>query len=160
MPGSTKNRTSSSVLISCFNKISKTCISTETGFIWKIPFSVYNPATGVEIGRVANGGADEAKMAIEVAAEAFQGWSATTAYERSAILYKAYQLMLQQKEDLAMLMTQEQGKPLKASRNEVQYAADFLLWFAEEAKRVYGETIPSARSNQRFLVHYQPVVCR
>jgi len=120
-------------------------------------FPVYNPATGEVIGEVADGGATEAIIAIDAAEKAFQSWSKTTAYERSAILYKAYQLMIEQKEDLAQLMTKEQGKPLKASRNEVQYGADFMLWFAEEAKRIYGETIPSSRSNQRFIVQYQPV---
>ena len=120
-------------------------------------FGVINPATGEEIGRVPNGGQAEAAQAIQAAHEAFKTWSATTAYERSAILYRAYQLMVERKQELAELMTREQGKPLKASLNEVQYAADFLLWFAEEAKRVYGETIPSSRSNQRFMVLYQPV---
>ncbi|MEM7127296.1 MAG: NAD-dependent succinate-semialdehyde dehydrogenase [Chloroflexota bacterium] len=120
-------------------------------------FVVYNPATGEEIGQVADGHEAEANLAIEAAHAAFKRWSITTAYERSAILYRAYQLMIEHKEELAQLMTREQGKPLKAARNEVQYGADFLLWFAEEAKRVYGETIPSARANQRFMVHYQPV---
>mgnify|MGYP000114528280 CR=1 FL=1 len=120
-------------------------------------FAVTNPATGEEIGQVADGGTAEANAAIDAAHAAFATWSKTTAYERSAILYRAYQLMVDCKEELAQLMTREQGKPLKAARNEVQYAADFLLWFAEEAKRVYGETIPSARANQRFIVHYQPV---
>ncbi|MEM7532197.1 MAG: NAD-dependent succinate-semialdehyde dehydrogenase [Chloroflexota bacterium] len=120
-------------------------------------FAVYNPATGEEIGQVADGGGDETNAAINAAHAAFTSWSTTTAYERSAILYHAYQLMVERKEELAQLMTREQGKPLKAARNEVQYGADFLLWYAEEAKRIYGETIPSARSNQRFIVHYQPV---
>lgn len=120
-------------------------------------FAVYNPATGEEIGQVANGGAGEANEAIQAAHTAFASWSQTTAYQRSAILYRAYQLMIERKEALAELMTCEQGKPLKASTFEVQYGADFLLWFAEEAKRVYGETIPSARANQRFIVAHQPV---
>lgn len=120
-------------------------------------FAVYNPATGEEIGQVANGNLDQATEAIESAHLAFASWSQTTAYQRSEILYRAYQLMIERKEALAELMTREQGKPLKASTFEVQYGADFLLWFAEEAKRVYGETIPSSRANQRFLVQYQPV---
>ena len=120
-------------------------------------FSVINPATGEEIGRVADGGQAEASAAIDAAYDAFKSWRQTTAYERSAILYKAWQLMTEQHEALAELMTREQGKPLKASRNEVKYAADFLLWFAEEAKRNYGETIPSGRADQRFIVQYQPV---
>lgn len=120
-------------------------------------FVVTNPATGEEIGHVAEGGSAHATQAIEAAHRAFASWSTTTAYARSAILYKAYQLMMERKEELAQLMTREQGKPLKAARNEVQYGADFLLWFAEEAKRIYGETIPSSRANQRFMVLYQPV---
>ncbi|MEM7113405.1 MAG: NAD-dependent succinate-semialdehyde dehydrogenase [Chloroflexota bacterium] len=120
-------------------------------------FAVYNPATGEEIGQVVDGEQDEARQAIGVAHEAFKSWSATTAYQRSAILYKAYQLMVERKRPLAELMTREQGKPLKTALNEVQYGADFLLWFAEEAKRIYGETIPSARANQRFIVQYQAV---
>lgn len=120
-------------------------------------FPVYNPATGEEIGQVADGTGADANEAIRVAHEAFATWSKTTAYQRSAILYKAYEIMVSRKEELAQLMTREQGKPLRAARFEVQYGADFLLWFAEEAKRVYGETIPSSRANQRFIVQYQPV---
>lgn len=123
----------------------------------KSTFPVINPATGEEIGQVTDGSAAEANAAIEAAHQAFKSWSKTTAYHRSAILYKAWQLMMERKEALANLMTREQGKPLKAARHEVQYGADFLLWFAEEAKRVYGETIPSSRPNQRFMVHYQAV---
>ncbi|MEO0369292.1 MAG: NAD-dependent succinate-semialdehyde dehydrogenase, partial [Pseudomonadota bacterium] len=120
-------------------------------------FAVTNPANGQVLGEVANGNREHAKLAIDAADKAFASWSKTTAYQRSAILLKAHQLMLERKSALAELMTSEQGKPLKASMNEVQYAADFLLWFGEEAKRVYGETIPSARADQRFIVRYQPV---
>ena len=120
-------------------------------------FEVTNPATGEAIGTVADGGRAEAARAIDAAAAAFPAWSGITAYERSAILYKAWQLMLERKDHLARTMTAEQGKPLRAAATEVQYGADFLLWFAEEAKRVYGETIPSARSDQRFIVLRQPV---
>jgi len=122
-----------------------------------VTFAVTNPATGEEIGQVANGGLAEVTEAIEAAHSAFASWSQTTAYQRSEILYRAYQLMVERKAELAELMTREQGKPLKASTFEVQYGADFLLWFAEEAKRVYGETIPSSRANQRFIVAHQPV---
>ena len=97
------------------------------------------------------------RAAVDAADAAFEPWSARTAYERSAYLYQAHQLMLERREALAKLMTEEQGKPIRMARNEVGYAADFLLWFAEEAKRVYGETIPSARADQRFLVLRQPV---
>ena len=120
-------------------------------------FPVFNPATGEEIGQVADGTEQDAARAIDAASAAQPAWMNETAYARSAVLYRAYQLMLEQQRELAELMTREQGKPLKASMNEVKYAADFLLWFAEEAKRVYGETIPSARSDQRFLVQKQAV---
>ncbi len=120
-------------------------------------FGVVNPATGEEIGRVADGGAPDAVAAITAAHEAVAAWSQTTAYERAAVLYRAHQLMVERKQELAELMTMEQGKPLKASLFEVGYGASFLLWFAEEAKRVYGEMIPSARANQRFMVLHQPV---
>jgi succinate-semialdehyde dehydrogenase/glutarate-semialdehyde dehydrogenase len=120
-------------------------------------FAVFNPANGEQIGTVADGDRDAARAAIAAAANAFPAWSRSSAYERSARLYRAHGLMLERSDSLAELMTREQGKPLKAARNEVKYAADFLLWFAEEAKRVYGETIPSARSDQRFLVQKSPV---
>ena len=123
----------------------------------KSKFEVTNPATGEVIGEVANGSRDDARAAIHAAEIAFADWKKTTAYARAEILSKAHQLMLEQRSELAQLMTREQGKPLKASMNEVQYAADFLRWFAEEAKRNYGETIPSARADQRFMVRYEPV---
>src|SRR3954453_5337034 len=123
-------------------------------------FESCNPATGEVLGKVADAGADDATAAIEAAARAFPAWAARTPYDRSAFLVEAHRIMLERREDLARLMTQEQGKPLRDARNEVGYAADFLLWFAEEGKRVYGETIPSARADQRFLVLHQPVgVC-
>ncbi len=120
-------------------------------------FPVFNPATGEEIGQAADGTEQDAARAVDAASAALPAWMNETAYARSAVLYRAHQLMLEQQRELAELMTREQGKPLKASMNEVKYAADFLLWFAEEAKRVYGETIPSARSDQRFLVQKQAV---
>lgn len=120
-------------------------------------FDISNPANGDLIGTIPDGGRDDAEHAVAAAARAFPSWAARTAYERSAILYKAWQLMLERKMQLAELMTREQGKPLKAAQNEVQYAADFLIWFAEEAKRVYGEGIPSARADQRFLVSHLAV---
>lgn len=120
-------------------------------------FPVFNPANGEQIGEVADGGKAEANRAISAAAAALPTWQATTAYERSAALARAHQLMMERRPALAELMTKEQGKPLKAAMNEVKYAADFLQWFAEEAKRIYGETIPSARSDQRFLVHKQAI---
>ncbi len=120
-------------------------------------FEVTNPADGSLISQVADGGREAAREAIDAADNAQTAWANTTAYERSQILYRAYEIMLERKDDLARTMTLEQGKPLKAALTEVQYGADFLLWFAEEAKRVYGQTIPSARGNQRFMVLHQPV---
>ncbi|MEH6825371.1 MAG: NAD-dependent succinate-semialdehyde dehydrogenase [Motiliproteus sp.] len=120
-------------------------------------FAVFNPATGEQIGTAADATAMDIEQAISSANKAFASWSKTTAYQRSACLYKAYQLMLEQQQSLAELMSREQGKPLKAALGEVRYGADFLLWYAEEAKRVYGETIPSPRADQRFLVQQQPV---
>ncbi len=123
-------------------------------------FDVTDPATGAVIGSVADGGAAEATAAVDAADAAFGAWAAQTAYARSEKLYEAWRLMTERAETLAHIMTSEQGKPLKAARNEVKYGADFLLWYAEEAKRVYGETIPSARPDQRFLVIRQPIgVC-
>ncbi len=120
-------------------------------------FEVTNPATGAVIGDVPDGGAVDAEKAVAAADAAFGAWASTTAYERADLLYKAWQLMMDRSEDLAQLMTTEQGKPLKASRNEVRYGADFLRWYAEEAKRVAGEWLPSSRADQRFLVLKQPV---
>ncbi|MBW1891939.1 MAG: NAD-dependent succinate-semialdehyde dehydrogenase [Deltaproteobacteria bacterium] len=120
-------------------------------------FAIYNPATGQKIGEAVDGGSEEAAEAIQAAHTAFLSWSKATAYQRSRYLYDAYRIMVEEKEHLARVMTEEQGKPLKAARNEVQYGADFLLWFAEEAKRVYGETIPAPRPDQRFMVLHQPV---
>jgi succinate-semialdehyde dehydrogenase / glutarate-semialdehyde dehydrogenase len=123
-------------------------------------FDVTDPATGQVIGQAADGGADEARRAVDAAAGAFGPWSALTAYQRSERLYATWQLMVERTEELAKTMTTEQGKPIRAARNEVRYGADFLLWYAEEAKRVYGETIPSPRADQRFVVLRQPVgVC-
>src|ERR1700761_5347941 len=120
-------------------------------------FESRNPATGEVLGEVADGGSEDAKAAIDAGRAAFRSWSKLTPYQRSAHLYDAWRIMTERREELARLMTSEQGKPLRMARNEVGYAADFLLWFAEEAKRVYGATIPSARADQRFITMYQPV---
>lgn len=123
-------------------------------------FASTNPSTGVPLGTVPDGDRADARRAIDAASAALPEWRSRTAYERSSILVEAHRIMLDRREDLAVLMTKEQGKPLRMARTEVGYAADFLLWFAEEAKRVYGEVIPSARADQRFLVLQQPVgVC-
>lgn len=120
-------------------------------------FDVTNPATGEVLGSVPAGGSEDAVAAIDAAHGSFSEWSNTTAYERSRLLYQAWELMTERSEALAELMTAEQGKPLRASRAEVKYAADFLIWFAEEAKRVTGEWLPSQRSDQRFLSVKAPV---
>ena len=120
-------------------------------------FDVFNPANGEKIGEAADGNGSDAARAIEASQKAFGQWAGLTAHQRSEYLYEAYQRMTANREHLARLMTEEQGKPLKASRGEVQYGADFLLWYAEEAKRVYGKTIPAPLSDQRFMVLRQPV---
>lgn len=120
-------------------------------------FAVTNPATGEEVGQVPDGGPDDARAAIAAADAAFASWSATTPFERADVLLKAWQIMNSRAGDLATLMTTEQGKPLRAARTEVTYAADFLRWFAEEARRIGGEWLPSGRSDQRFLTVRQPV---
>ncbi len=120
-------------------------------------FEVTNPATGEVIGTVPDGGADDARDAVAAADAAFGAWASTTAFERARLLYRAWELMVERADDLAALMTTEQGKPLRASRAEVNYGADFLRFFAEEATRVAGEWLPSARPDQRFLVLHQPV---
>lgn len=120
-------------------------------------FAVTNPATGEEIGQVPDGGADDAMDAVAAADAAFPAWSATTPFERADILLKAWRLMGERADELARLMTTEQGKPLRAARTEVTYGADFIRWFAEEARRIGGEWLPSGRSDQRFLTVRQPV---
>ncbi len=120
-------------------------------------FQSFNPASGETLGSLPAGEGADATKAVDAAALAFQEWSTQTAYQRSQFLYKAHSLMMADLERLATIMTEEQGKPLQAARNEVRYGADFLLWYAEEAKRVCGRTISSARADQRFLVLHQPV---
>ena len=116
-----------------------------------------NPATSQVLAQISAAGTEDVREAVSAAESAFGAWAARTAYERSGYLYEAYRLMLERADELAWLMTTEQGKPLRTARIEVKYAADFLIWFAEEAKRVYGSTIPSARAGQRFLVMRQAV---
>jgi succinate-semialdehyde dehydrogenase/glutarate-semialdehyde dehydrogenase len=119
--------------------------------------SVDNPATGEILGAVPRFGADETRWAIGAAAAAFVTWRTTTARTRAQILRRWADLMIEHQEDLARLMTLEQGKPLAESRGEVAYAASFLEWFGEEAKRLYGDTIPGHQSDKRILVIKQPV---
>lgn len=123
-------------------------------------FGVTDPATGQLLAEVANLGAAEAGAAINAAQAAWPMWRSKTAKERAAILMRWYQLMLRHADDLARIMTAEQGKPLAEARGEVVYGASFLEWFAEEGKRVYGETIPTTDNNKRYLVIKQSMgVC-
>jgi succinate-semialdehyde dehydrogenase/glutarate-semialdehyde dehydrogenase len=118
---------------------------------------VNNPATGDLVGEVPAMGAAETKRAIEAAQRAYPAWRALLAGERSAILRKISDLMLQNMEDLALIMTAEQGKPLGESRGEIAYAASFIEWFAEEGKRVYGDTIPQNAKGRRIIVLKEPI---
>src|SRR5713101_5404109 len=121
---------------------------------------VDNPATGEIIGKVPKLSGAETRHAIEVANEAFKPWSARTAKERANVLRKWFDLMMENQEDLARLMTLEQGKPLTESRGEVAYAASFIEWFGEEAKRIYGDTIPGHQADKRIVVLKEPIgVC-
>ena len=123
-------------------------------------FAVTDPATGQTLAEVANLGPAECTQAIAAAERAWPAWRGRTARERHAVLMKWHQLLLQHAEDLARIMTAEQGKPLTEARGEVAYAASFVEWFAEEAKRVYGETIPTTDVNKRYLVIKQSIgVC-
>ncbi|SDM72834.1 succinate-semialdehyde dehydrogenase / glutarate-semialdehyde dehydrogenase [Franzmannia pantelleriensis] len=118
---------------------------------------VINPATGEAIGRVPRLGRAETERAITAAEAAFPAWRGLTALERADILMKWHDLMHEHQQELATIMTLEQGKPLKEAAGEIAYAANFLRWFAEEARRIYGETIPAASANQRVVVTKQPV---
>jgi len=118
---------------------------------------VNNPATGALVGRVPDVGVGETRAAIEAANAAFPAWSAKLAKERAAILRRWYELQRDNKEDLALLMTTEQGKPLAEARSEVDYTASFTEFFAEEAKRIYGEVLPTPKESGRVLVLKQPV---
>jgi succinate-semialdehyde dehydrogenase / glutarate-semialdehyde dehydrogenase len=122
-----------------------------------LTFPVTNPATSEVLAQISAADTQDVRDAVAAADSAFSSWAARTAYERAGYLYEAYRLMMGRADELARLMTTEQGKPLRTARIEVQYAADFLIWFAEEAKRVYGQLIPSARADQRFMVLRQPV---
>ena len=119
--------------------------------------TVTNPANGEKLGNVPKMGAAETRRAIAAADAAFPSWRARTAKDRSAILRRWFELMLEHKQDLAMLMTAEQGKPLTESLGEVAYGASFIEWFAEEGKRIYGDTIPAHATDKRIVVIKQPI---
>ena len=118
---------------------------------------VTNPATGEKLGTIPKAGAAETRRAIEAANAAWPAWRAKTAKERSAILRKWFELMMANQDDLGTLMTAEQGKPLAEAKGEVAYAASFIEWFAEEGKRIYGDTIPQHGSDKRIVVIKEPV---
>ncbi|WP_079435172.1 NAD-dependent succinate-semialdehyde dehydrogenase [Zoogloea sp. LCSB751] len=118
---------------------------------------VVNPSTGAEIARVPDMGADETQRAIDAAARALPAWRARSAKDRAGLLRRWYELIMANQDDLALLMTCEQGKPLAEARGEVAYGASFVEWFAEEGKRVYGETIPAPTPDKRLLAIRQPV---
>ena len=120
-------------------------------------FPVTNPADGGRLVEVANCGPAEASRAIDAANRAFAAWRAKTAKERAAVLRKWFELMMAAQEDLAGLMTAEQGKPLAESRGEIAYGASFVEWYAEEGKRVYGDTIPAHAADKRILVLKEPI---
>jgi succinate-semialdehyde dehydrogenase/glutarate-semialdehyde dehydrogenase len=121
---------------------------------------ICNPATGELVGKVPKVGAGETALAIDAAEAALPAWRAKTAAERGKILRRWFDLMMANQEDLARLMTAEQGKPLAEARGEIAYAASFIDWFAEEGKRVYGDTIPSPWADRRLVVIKQPIgVC-
>ncbi|CAB3665287.1 Glutarate-semialdehyde dehydrogenase [Paraburkholderia graminis C4D1M] len=123
-------------------------------------FDVVNPATGEVIATVPRMGAAETRRAIDSANAAWPAWRASTAKQRAVVLRKWHDLMLENADDLALILTTEQGKPLAEAKGEIQYAASFLEWFAEEGKRVNGDTIPTPASDKRIVVTKEPVgVC-
>jgi len=120
-------------------------------------FAVTNPANGKKIADVARCGTAEARRAIEAAEQALPAWRARSAKQRAAILRKWFDLMMAAQEDLAQILTAEQGKPLAEARGEIAYGASYIEWFAEEAKRIYGDTIPAPGGDKRIVVIKQPV---
>ena len=118
---------------------------------------VHNPATSEQLGSIPKMGAAEARRAIAAASRALPAWGARTAKERAAVLRRWFDLIVQNEQDLAMLMTAEQGKPLAESKGEIAYAASFIEWFAEEGKRLYGDLIPGHQADKRIMVLRQPV---
>jgi succinate-semialdehyde dehydrogenase/glutarate-semialdehyde dehydrogenase len=119
--------------------------------------AVHNPADGERLGSIPNMGVQETRRAIEAARKALHPWAARTAKDRSVILRRWFDLMLANQDDLAVLMTAEQGKPLAESKGEIAYAASFIEWFAEEGKRLYGDLIPGHQADKRIMVLRQPV---
>lgn len=123
----------------------------------ELRFDVRNPATGQLLERVSDLGAKETEMGIAAAAAALTSWAARPARDRAGVLRRWFELVMAHQEQLAAIMTMEQGKPLAEARGEIAYAAGFIEWFAEEAKRAYGDIVPTHLANQRILVMRQPV---
>lgn len=125
-----------------------------------VTIAVHNPATGAMLGTIPRMGTAETRRAIEAANAAWPAWRAKTGKERAAVLRKWFDLMLANQDDLAAIMTAEQGKPLAEAKGEIAYAASFLEWFAEEGKRIYGDVMPHPQGDKRIVVLKQPVgVC-
>ncbi|ARU59813.1 succinate-semialdehyde dehydrogenase (NADP(+)) [Tumebacillus avium] len=120
-------------------------------------FPIIDPATGDIVGDAADADADLALQAVEAAHAAFPAWSKTTAPRRSKLLYRWYELIMEHRDEIATLLTCEMGKPFPEAKGEVSFAANFVLWYAEEAKRIYGDTVPSNEPNKRITVLRQPV---
>ena len=119
--------------------------------------TILNPATGEPVGRVPDLGAEDTQKAIEAARLAQKSWAAKTAKERANILRRWFELMMENQEDLARILTAEQGKPLAEARGEIGYGASFLEWFSEEARRSYGDVIPGHQADKRIVVIKQPI---
>ncbi|UOQ48619.1 NAD-dependent succinate-semialdehyde dehydrogenase [Gracilibacillus caseinilyticus] len=119
--------------------------------------NIYNPATGDIVGTIPKAGAKETSVAIDAAAASFKSWSEATVYERYRLLKEWAKLIIDQKEEIARIMTLEMGKPLAESRGEIDYAVSYIDWYAEEGKRIYGEVIPSHKPNNRMQVWKKPV---
>ena len=120
-------------------------------------FGVSNPATGETIAQVSNAGTTETELAIEAAKKAFPAWAAKSANERAGLLRKWFELMMEHQQDLGVILTLEQGKPLAEAKGEIAYGAAFIEWFSEEVKRVYGDTIPAPAGDKRIVVIKQPI---
>ncbi len=120
-------------------------------------FAITSPYTGLEVARVSDCGVQEAKTALEASVEAFKWWSKTTAYERSALLKKFFHLIIRDEDVIASMIALEMGKPVSEALGEVRYAAGFVEWYAEEAKRIYGEVIPSQFAHKRLFAIRQAV---
>ncbi len=140
-------------LIHCQSFINNQWVNADSG----ATFVVYNPANGEVLTQVADCGPAETQRAIAAAESAFPAWRARPAAERSDVLKRWYKLILENADDLAMLMTMEQGKPLAEAKGEVLYGASFIEWFAEEGRRAYGDVIPPYTAGQRILVTKQPI---